>query len=146
MWWFKEWCWSLGNNWSVAIISVNALTCFETLLIWFLFLFYLAHEYDYRRRVISKSFQYQLRLSDKQALVGKFFCFVAFVHFQLHLFFLRCIVTNPELLLRGQIQVARMYFLNFLLRNFFFCRTCLAESCAYKALNQMLNSFPSWTR
>lgn len=29
-----------------------------------------AHEFDYRRRIISKSFQYQLRLSDKQALVG----------------------------------------------------------------------------
>jgi len=29
-----------------------------------------AHEFDYRRRVISKSFHYQLRLSDKQALVG----------------------------------------------------------------------------
>lgn len=95
MWWFKEWSWSLGNNWSVAIISVNALTCFETLLIWFLFLFYLAHEYDYRRRVISKSFQYQLRLSDKQALVGKFFCFVAFVHFQLHLFFSSLYSNQP---------------------------------------------------
>jgi len=30
-----------------------------------------AHEFDYRRRVISKSFHYQLRLSDKQALVGR---------------------------------------------------------------------------
>lgn len=29
-----------------------------------------AHEYDYRRRVISKSFQYQLRQSEKQALLG----------------------------------------------------------------------------
>jgi translation initiation factor 3 subunit C len=32
--------------------------------------FMAAHEYDHRRRVISKSFHYQLRLSDKQALVG----------------------------------------------------------------------------
>jgi len=29
-----------------------------------------AHEFDYRRRLISKSFHYQLRMSDKQALVG----------------------------------------------------------------------------
>lgn len=29
-----------------------------------------AHEYDYRRRPISKSFHYQLRLSEKQSLVG----------------------------------------------------------------------------
>ena len=32
--------------------------------------FMAAHEYDHRRRVISKSFHYQLRLSDKQSLVG----------------------------------------------------------------------------
>jgi len=32
--------------------------------------FMAAHEYDHRRRVISKSFHYQLRLSDKNALVG----------------------------------------------------------------------------
>jgi len=32
--------------------------------------FMAAHEYDKRRRVISKSFHYQLRLSDKNALVG----------------------------------------------------------------------------
>jgi len=32
--------------------------------------FMAAHEYDHRRRVISKSFHYQLRLSDKQPLVG----------------------------------------------------------------------------
>ena len=30
-----------------------------------------AHEFDYRRRPISKSFHYQLRMSDKQSLVGK---------------------------------------------------------------------------
>jgi len=29
-----------------------------------------AHEFDYRRRPISKSFHYQLRMSDKQSLVG----------------------------------------------------------------------------
>lgn len=32
--------------------------------------FMAAHEYDHRRRVISKSFHYQLRLSEKQPLVG----------------------------------------------------------------------------
>jgi len=32
--------------------------------------FMAAHEYDHRRRVISKSFHYQLRMSDKKELVG----------------------------------------------------------------------------
>ncbi len=32
--------------------------------------FMASHEFDYRRRMISKSFHYQLRVSDRQDLVG----------------------------------------------------------------------------
>lgn len=33
--------------------------------------FFAAHAYDYRPRVLSKSFHYQLRQSEKQTLIGQ---------------------------------------------------------------------------
>ena len=38
------------------------------------FVTFAAHAFDYRRRIISKSFHYQLRQSDKQTLVGELGC------------------------------------------------------------------------
>ena len=35
------------------------------------FFFFAAHAHDYRPRVLSKSFHYQLRQSEKQTLIGQ---------------------------------------------------------------------------